>query len=185
MLDLNAPKRRVALLLLALCGTAVAQERIWRCGNEYTNNAELARQRGCLAMDSRSAPVEPSFDLPMALTVQVDRDGHFRLPGSINGKQVVFLVDTGASFVSVSDELGEELGLIGAGRPAKFATANGVAMRRMFDGVSVTAGPFTVPTQVAVGAKGLGREVLLGQSFLSNFEVTLTRRQMLIKSKAR
>ena len=73
----------------------------------------------------------------------------------------------------------------GVGRPFKFSTASGVNAGRMIEGIPVTAGPFTVPTRVAVGANGLGREVLLGQSFLSNFEVTLTGRQMLIKSKGR
>lgn len=30
---------------------AQAQERIYRCGNEYTNDVELARSRGCKPMD--------------------------------------------------------------------------------------------------------------------------------------
>lgn len=30
---------------------ALAQERIYRCGNEYTNDAELAKSRGCKPMD--------------------------------------------------------------------------------------------------------------------------------------
>lgn len=30
---------------------ALAQERIYRCGNEYTNNAEVARSRGCTLME--------------------------------------------------------------------------------------------------------------------------------------
>ncbi|MDM0016193.1 hypothetical protein QTI45_01205 [Variovorax sp. J22R187] len=27
------------------------QERVWRCGNEYTNNATVAQQRGCKVME--------------------------------------------------------------------------------------------------------------------------------------
>ena len=30
---------------------AQAQERIYRCGNEYTNNAEVAKSRGCTLLD--------------------------------------------------------------------------------------------------------------------------------------
>lgn len=30
---------------------ALAQERIYRCGNEYTNNAEVAKARGCSLME--------------------------------------------------------------------------------------------------------------------------------------
>lgn len=37
----------VTMLLGAMHGSANAQERIYRCGNEYTNNAALASQGSC------------------------------------------------------------------------------------------------------------------------------------------
>jgi hypothetical protein len=41
------------LLLASLAGlqAAHAQERVWRCGNEYTNNAADAQKRGCKVME--------------------------------------------------------------------------------------------------------------------------------------
>ena len=36
---------------IGLVQSAFAQERIYRCGNEYTNNAELAKTRGCKVME--------------------------------------------------------------------------------------------------------------------------------------
>jgi hypothetical protein len=40
------------LAVLAAAGVQVqAQERVWRCGNEYTNNAAVAQQRGCKIME--------------------------------------------------------------------------------------------------------------------------------------
>ena len=36
---------------------ANAQERVWRCGNEYTNNATLAQQRGCKIMEGGNVTV--------------------------------------------------------------------------------------------------------------------------------
>jgi hypothetical protein len=36
---------------------ALAQERVWRCGNEYTNNAALAQQRGCKVMEGGNVTV--------------------------------------------------------------------------------------------------------------------------------
>lgn len=36
---------------LASVVPALAQERIFRCGNEYTNDAEMARSRGCKPLD--------------------------------------------------------------------------------------------------------------------------------------
>lgn len=50
----------VSLLLsmAALAGfQAHAQERVWRCGNEYTNNATVAQQRGCKVMEGGNVTV--------------------------------------------------------------------------------------------------------------------------------
>jgi hypothetical protein len=41
--------------LLAL--PALAQERVWRCGNEYTNNATIAQQKGCKIMEGGNVTV--------------------------------------------------------------------------------------------------------------------------------
>jgi hypothetical protein len=44
--------RMSALVVAAACLTpALAQERIYRCGNEYTNNATVAKARGCKPME--------------------------------------------------------------------------------------------------------------------------------------
>ena len=42
-------------LLAAL--PALAQERVWRCGNEYTNNATVAQQKGCKVMEGGNVTV--------------------------------------------------------------------------------------------------------------------------------
>ena len=34
-----------------LYGTAMAQDQIYRCGNEYTNNATIAKQRNCQVVE--------------------------------------------------------------------------------------------------------------------------------------
>lgn len=36
---------------------AQAQEQVWRCGNEYTNNAAQAKQRGCKVMEGGNVTV--------------------------------------------------------------------------------------------------------------------------------
>ncbi|RZL92859.1 MAG: hypothetical protein EOP82_08995 [Variovorax sp.] len=36
---------------------AQAQERVWRCGNEYTNNAAEAQKRGCKVMEGGNVTV--------------------------------------------------------------------------------------------------------------------------------
>lgn len=43
--------RSLALLMACCCLPVLAQDRIFRCGNEYTNDAEVAKSRGCKPMD--------------------------------------------------------------------------------------------------------------------------------------
>lgn len=56
-------KTPFVFLLAALAAAGVhiqaqaQQERVWRCGNEYTNNATLAQQRGCKVMEGGNVTV--------------------------------------------------------------------------------------------------------------------------------
>ncbi|MBB4220387.1 hypothetical protein ABL849_09420 [Variovorax sp. 375MFSha3.1] len=48
--------------LIFLAGSLVAlpalsQERVWRCGNEYTNNSTIAQQKGCKVMEGGNVTV--------------------------------------------------------------------------------------------------------------------------------
>lgn len=48
----------VLLLIAPLTVLSVqAQERVWRCGNEYTNNAADAQKRGCKVMEGGNVTV--------------------------------------------------------------------------------------------------------------------------------
>jgi len=46
-----------AFALAGLNMQAQAQERVWRCGNEYTNNATVAQQRGCKVMEGGNVTI--------------------------------------------------------------------------------------------------------------------------------
>ncbi len=41
----------IAVFLPVVMAPAHAQDRIYRCGNEYTNNPQVAKQKGCTLMD--------------------------------------------------------------------------------------------------------------------------------------
>jgi len=118
------------------------------------------------------------------LVIERARDGHFYVPGRINGQDVVFLVDTGASLVSVSEPMAQRAALHG-GTPTTFHTANGVRAGRVVDGVEVAVGPVRV-THVKVGvglSLGDDTQALLGQSFLSKFDITLRQHQMVLRAR--
>lgn len=118
------------------------------------------------------------------LVIERAQDGHFYAPGTINGREVTFLVDTGASLVSVSEPLAQAALMLG-GVPTTFQTANGARAGRVVDGVEVAVGPVRV-TNVKVGvglSLGDDSQALLGQSFLSKFDITLRQNQMVLRAR--
>ncbi len=54
-----SPSRLASLTLLGTFGLlpAMAQDRIYRCGNEYTNNAAVAKSRNCTVIDGGNITV--------------------------------------------------------------------------------------------------------------------------------
>lgn len=118
------------------------------------------------------------------LVIPRAQDGHFYSPGSINGREVMFLVDTGASLVSVSEPLAQAAGVNG-GVPTTFHTANGQRPGRVVDGVTVVLGPLRVSNvKVGVGLSlGDDKQALLGQSFLSKFDISLGQTQMVLRAR--
>jgi aspartyl protease family protein len=106
-------------------------------------------------------------------------DGHFYVEGRVNGHAVSFLVDTGATTVTVSEALAQRAGLKG-GQSVIFQTANGTLPGRLLRQVPVQAGHLALPgVTVAVGMVGKPPEVaLLGQNFLSRYDIQILQNEM-------
>jgi aspartyl protease family protein len=99
--------------------------------------------------------------------------GHFWTMGAINGRAVEFIVDTGATNVSISRELAERLGVdLKTAQRGVATTANGqvMAWRVMLD--SVRVGEVQVYNVAATVMPVPMSQVLLGNSFLSRFQMT-------------
>jgi len=134
-----------------------------------------------LAMDHYLKPKPVVITAEGDLKVPRHRDGHFYVDGSVNGKPLTFMIDTGASGVVVSEEFARSAGLRG-GEPATFNTANGPLRGQLVRGVPVSAGPFSVSaTTVGVGLVGLGDYGLLGQSFLSRFDISISKKELVLR----
>jgi aspartyl protease family protein len=112
------------------------------------------------------------------------RDGHYYVKGSINGKVVVFVVDTGATMVSVSSGFARDAGLP-RGVSAQFSTAGGVVEGEVVTDQTIEAGGIRVsPLNIAVGIQMSAEDpALLGQNFLRRVEVSQANDQMVLRLK--
>jgi aspartyl protease family protein len=110
--------------------------------------------------------------------------GHFVTPGSINGRPVQFMVDTGATGVGMSISDAERIGLnYKAGQPIRIGTANGTATGWLVKLGSVRIGDvevFGVDASVSAAAMPY---VLLGNSFLSRFQLRRDNDQLVLERR--
>jgi aspartyl protease family protein len=99
--------------------------------------------------------------------------GHFISSGRINGTGGVrFLVDTGATVVAMSAEEADRIGLqYRSGTPVQLATANGAVPGYQINLTSVALGGVEVYNVPAIVSGGPMPYVLLGNSFLTHFQL--------------
>jgi aspartyl protease family protein len=101
-----------------------------------------------------------------------NRAGHYVATGSINQEPVVFLLDTGATDLSVPAALARRLGLE-AGPPMRAQTANGVVTTYLTRIDRVRLGDIVMHDVRAHINPGMNtEEVLLGMSFLRELDLT-------------
>lgn len=98
--------------------------------------------------------------------------GHFWTDGSINGRVVRFLVDTGATNVSMSEHEAQRLGIdFSKGQRGYANTANGQVIAHRVSLGAVRVGDVTVYNVDATIVPAQMETVLLGNSFLSRFQM--------------
>ncbi len=143
-----------------------------------------------VSADSRQAVIEVSgttfilnlssrigtmFKTPTSASVSIllSNSGQYRTSGSINGRQVSFLVDTGANVVAINTPTAHALGIDPSkGRLMHATTAGGVVESHLVFLDVVEIGGIRVNNVKAAVIKGeYPQEVLLGMSFLQNVKI--------------
>ncbi len=107
--------------------------------------------------------------------------GHFMTAGQINGKTVQFMVDTGATSISMTAADAERIGVeYKSGAPVQLSTANGVIPGWRTTLSSVRVGDVEVFNVSAVVAARDMPFMLLGNSFLTRFQMLRENEQMIL-----
>ena len=98
--------------------------------------------------------------------------GHFTTPGTINGQPVLFLVDTGATYIALSQSEADRLGVrFRTGERGMAQTANGPVPVHRARLASVRIGEVQVFDVEATVVPMQMEQILLGNSFLARFQM--------------
>jgi aspartyl protease family protein len=147
---------------------------------------EVKGQRVTLAMGGAQVNLggAPSDGGGTQIVLTAGSGGHFVTDGSINGKTVRFLVDTGATYVSMGAAQAQELGVdFAKGQRGVSNTANGQIAVYKVKLNSVRVGDVQLYDVDGLVSQQPMPAVLLGNSFLTRFQMrrendtmTLTKR---------
>ncbi len=106
------------------------------------------------------------------IVLTADGGGHFFTGGTINGKNVRFVVDTGATTVAMSQDEADRIGLDYKNGPRGLSrTANGVAPIYRTTLTAVRVGDVQVYNVEAIVSPAPMPFILLGNSYLTRFQM--------------
>jgi aspartyl protease family protein len=110
--------------------------------------------------------------------------GHFFTLGQINGKSAQMVIDTGATAVSMGMSDAQRMGIdYKSGQMVQMSTANGVVPGWVIKLSSVRVGDVSVHGVDAIVSAGSMPYVLLGNSFLTHFQMNRANNQMVLEKR--
>ena len=118
------------------------------------------------------------------IVLNVDSRGHFMTPGTINGRTVNFMLDTGATTVAMSAADATRIGIdFQKGTPVQMNTANGIAQGYRLQLSSVRVGDVEVYDVEAIVSQQPMPYVLLGNSFIGRFSMRRDAEQLVLDKR--
>lgn len=118
-----------------------------------------------------------------AVTLQQNRQGHYVTNGAINGTEVTFLLDTGATQVSIPATIAEALSLP-TGAPQRVQTANGSITVYQTQLNELRIGNIYLYNVAAhINPSMAANEILLGMSALKRVEFSQTGKQLILREQ--
>jgi len=143
--------------------------------------ASLVLGESPISVGSRAAAPDTG---QQRVVLTADSRGHFLSTGSINGKSVQFMVDTGATTVVLGQADAQRLGLKADGLArVGMQTANGTVVGHQLKLQRVRLGDAEVSDVAAVILPQHMPYVLLGNSFLTRFQMQRDNDQMTLQRR--
>lgn len=144
----------------------------------YAFESHLSRERN----PNRNLTGQITESGAREVALERNRHGHYLADGEINGHAVTFMIDTGASDVSIPARIGEDLGLR-QGRAVTYQTASGRIEAHATNLEELSLGPIALrDVRASLNPYMDSDTILLGMSVLRELELeqrgtTLTLRQ--------
>jgi aspartyl protease family protein len=118
-----------------------------------------------------------------AVTLEQNRQGHYVTNGAINGRKVTFLLDTGATQVSIPAHIAENLALQAQGQQ-RVQTANGIITVFSTRINELRIGNIYLYDIAAnINPSMAADEILLGMSALKRVEFSQTGKQLILREQ--
>lgn len=144
---------------------------------------ELAGKRATLHLGESPVSVKGK-GAGNKIVLMADSQGHFMGPGKINGQAMQFMVDTGATMVGLGATEAERMGIpYKNGEQIRMGTANGSTVGWRIRLGSVRVGDVELSGVEAVVTPSSMPFVLLGNSFLTQFQMTRINDQMVLERR--
>lgn len=110
-----------------------------------------------------------------------NRYGHYIANGKINNLPVTFLLDTGATLISIPEMVAQQLGLQ-KGLPSKSRTANGTITVYDTRLSSVSIGAIELnDIRATINPYMESEEILLGMSFMKHLEINQKNKELTLR----
>jgi aspartyl protease family protein len=118
------------------------------------------------------------------IVLPADSRGHYMTQGTINGRTVTFMLDTGATSIALSAGSAQRIGLdYSKAQRVQMSTANGVTVGHKLRLQSVRVGDVEVYDIDAIVSPEPMPFVLLGNSFINRFSMRRDADQMVLEKR--
>ena len=123
-----------------------------------------------LALHELLGAIDPGGLSDRAIRIKADARGHYHLNGRVNGVDIRFMVDTGATNVVLTKAAAQQLGLTELKFDSPSSTANGTVLDAKVKLKAITVRSFVVRDFAASVGGGELNESLLGATWIHLFD---------------